>query len=168
VTTHSYDAGEQLRVTGGSGVLRIEHGANEIARIKTLFGGKGIRIEAGDRAWRVTQDEDGGWTAAGDPPARLQRNLFRPAVLTIGDTQWKVRRRTVQGLLRFRSDDAPGRPALKGEILAPPPPQADAHALMVLAAAAVAIGLDLSAPLGAHSGINGDNRSAALTYGIGH
>ena len=161
----SYDRGEQLRVTrDANGALRVHHGANEVATIKPVIGGD-VKVTAGDRTWRLSQTEDG-WEAAGDPPAALRRRALRSDVLIVGDTELCIGRRSVKGLLRFRSDDGGRQRCLLADILGPPPPHPDAHATVALATAAVVLGTDLR-PDPAHAGINGDNISAATRYGHG-
>ncbi|MDQ3739708.1 MAG: hypothetical protein M3320_02985 [Actinomycetota bacterium] len=161
----SYDPGEQLRISRDAhATLRVEHGAHEIATIKRALGGA-VRIDADGRSWRLTTDDDG-WTAAGEPHATFRRRLLRSAVLTIGDDQYEISRRTVKGLLRFRKDTDGARPIVRGEILAPPPQHADQHAVIALATAAVVLGVDLTTT-SVGSEVNGDNRSAAIRYGPG-
>jgi hypothetical protein len=164
--THSYDPGEQLRVSrDSSGTLVVHHGANAMATIKQAIGG-GVRIEADGRSWRLkTTDE--GWEAEGDPPAALRHRTLRSDVLTVGRADYAVRGQRVKGLLSFRTETAGnGRRRLVADILESPPPGTDAHALVVLATAAVVLAADLTSS-SVHDGVNGDNMSAALRYGLG-
>ena len=162
----SYDAGEKLRVTiDGNNTLRVHHGATEIATLKSILGGA-VKLEADGRTWRLTRTDDG-WTATGDPPASLAHRALRSDRLTIGAHEYGVKARSVTNVLRLRVDKSGRRPELRGEILQPPPPGADAHATIALATAALLLGADLSVSA-AHSEINGDNRSAAIHYGAPH
>ncbi len=143
--THSYDAGEEIRVTrDGSLRLHVHHGAHELATMRPVLGGE-VRIDAGGRTWRLTQ-HDGGWTAQGDPPAALATTFLGGRRLTVGNQELAVRGKKVKGLLRFTKDSNGAKPCLRGEIVKPPPPGTDPHALVVLATAAVCLGVNLDEP----------------------
>ena len=164
MTAPSYDAGEQLRVTvDANGVLHVHHGAHEIAQIKSLLG-DAIKVTADGRSWRLTHTDDGGWEAEGTPAASYTRRALRKDRLAVGTRDYSVGAKKVDGLLRLRVDKNGRKPALVGELLGPPPPEADAHATIALATASLVLGADLSMSA-AHSAINGDNRSAAIHYG---
>jgi hypothetical protein len=125
-----------------------------------------VKIVADERAWRIEETDDG-WRAAGQPEATLTRRTLRADVLTIGADAYTVKGRTVKNLLKLELDKSGRKPVLTGEILKPPPPEADAHATIALAIAALLLGVDLSVSA-AHAEINGDNIAAAVHYGLHH
>ncbi|HEX8120914.1 MAG TPA: hypothetical protein VF549_06580 [Solirubrobacteraceae bacterium] len=167
--THSYDAGEHLRVIrDDKNVLRIHHGGSEIATLKSVIGG-GVRLDAHGRTWRLTTDE-AGWRATGDPPATLRHRALRGDRLTIGGHEYTVSSTSVKGpdglLLRAAKTKDARRPALTIEIVTPPPQSQDPHASVALATAALVMSVDLN-PTRATPNFNGDNVSAALRYAPG-
>ena len=165
----SYDPGERIRVTrDAKGTLHVLHGANEIATIKWVIHGGGVKVEADGREWRLRESADG-WKATGPSgaiEAELSTGLLRPKRLRVGDFEAKVSKTEVKGVLTLRLGKQQDKRVLQGEILATPE-TSDPHALIVLAATALVLDKDLE-PRQDVPSPNGDNITAALRYGMHH
>jgi hypothetical protein len=150
------------------GTLRVLHGANEVATIRSIIHGGGVKVAADGREWRL-RETDNGWVATG-PDGRTTAELSTGPLggrrLRVGDFEAKVSKTEVKGLLTLKLQKEQAKRVLQGEVLATPP-TSDPHAVIALAAAALTLDKDLE-PRPDVPSPNGDNISAALRYGMHH